>query len=85
MPTASEYIALSEAVTSDWTDDYQGSGVAGLVFTSTADSSKKLFFPACGYAYEGSVVDASSEGGYWSSSLCSDSGVDTAYGLYINS
>ena len=72
MPTTAEFQALGTATTSAWTADYEGSGVAGLVLTSKADSSKKLFFPAAGYCGNGSVYDVGSIGVYWSSSLSSN-------------
>lgn len=83
MPTVSEFIALGEAVTSAWTADYQGSGVAGLVCTDKTDSSKVLFFPACGSAYYGSVDSVDYRGYYWSSSLYADYGGSYAYSLYF--
>ena len=78
MPTVSEFIALGEAVTSAWTADYQGSGVAGVILTSNADGAT-LFFPACGYASFGSVLDVGNFGYYWSSSLYADYGGSYAY------
>ena len=69
MPTASEFIALGEAVTSAWTADYQGSGVAGMICTDKTDSSKTLFFPAAGSCYEGRLTRVDDGGSYWSSSL----------------
>ena len=80
MPTTAEFQALGTATTSAWTSSYEGSGVAGLVLTSKADSSKKLFFPACGSAYGGGVDGVGNYGSYWSSSLYSDY-VDFAYCL----
>ena len=81
MPTVSEFIALREAVTSAWTADYQGSGVAGLVLTSNTDGAT-LFFPACGDASYGSVNDVG-YGNYWSSSLYADYGGSDACSLYF--
>ena len=78
MPTTAEFQALSATTTSAWTSSYEGSGVAGLVLTSNADSSKKLFFPACGNCNNGSVYDVDSYGNYWSSSRLS-SYVQNAY------
>ena len=69
MPTKDEYVALGNAVNTVWTADYQGSGVAGLVCTDKNDSSKVLFFPACGYCSWGSVQDVNIYGYYWASSL----------------
>ncbi len=50
MPTSDEVSALFNATTHAWTSSYQGSGVSGIVFTDKTDSSKTLFFPACGEA-----------------------------------
>ena len=82
MPTVSEWQALGEAVNSAWTADYQGSGVSGLVLTDKTDSSKVLFFPACGYANYGGVRNVDDFGRYWSSSLDADYGEYCAY--YMN-
>lgn len=60
MPTYDEWKALGSATTSAWTTDYQGSGVAGLVLTSNADSSNKLFFPAAGCCLNSGVYDVGS-------------------------
>ena len=84
MPTQDEYFTLSEAVTTAWTADYEGSGVAGLVLTDNDDSNKKLFFPACGLAYDGSVNNVGSRGGCWHSSLNSYDGSYLAYNLSFN-
>ena len=69
MPTIAECQALGNAVNTAWTADYQGSGIAGLILTDKIDSSKVLFFPACGNCYNGSVMGVGSECCYWSSSL----------------
>ena len=87
MPTTAEFQALGSAVNTAWTADYEGSCVAGLVLTSNADSSKKLFFPACGCACYGSMENVGNNGNYWSSSLytedweCPDR---CAYSIYYN-
>ena len=69
MPTYADYATLCNAVTTEWTADYQGSGVAGLVCTDKTDSSKVLFFPACGRCYNGKFYEVGISGYYWSSSL----------------
>ena len=71
MPTTAEFAALGNAVTTAWTADYQGTGVAGMVCTDKTDSSKVLFFPAAGTANDGSVLYVGRFGYYWSSSLYS--------------
>lgn len=68
MPTIAEFQALSATTTSVWTADYEGSGISGFVFTSIADNSKKIFFPATGSADNNSVSSVGSNGHYWSSS-----------------
>lgn len=68
-PTKDEYVALGNAVNTAWTADYQGSGVAGMICTDKTDSSKVLFFPACGNAFDGSVNGVGDYGNCWSSSL----------------
>ena len=84
MPTPAEFKALGTATTSAWTSNYEGSGIAGLVVTSKADSSKKLFFPAAGYCDSGSVTLVRNYGEYWSSSL-NYIGVQSANNLYFTS
>lgn len=69
MPTTAEFQALGNAVNTAWTADYQGSGVAGMICTDKTDSSKTLFFPACGYCDVCAVCDVGFFGNYWSSSL----------------
>ena len=83
MPTTAEFQALSAAVNTEWVTDYQGSGVAGLVCTDKTDSSKVLFFPACGYCYSDYVTGVG-RAYYWSSSL-STFGVQYAYCTSLDS
>ena len=83
MPTTEEYVALATATTSAWTADYQGSDIAGLILTDKIDSSKVLFFPACGTCSNGSVYGVGSYGSYWSSSLNAGYGELSAYGLHF--
>ena len=84
MPTRAEFVALGNATTSAWTTDYMGSGVKGMIVTDKTDSSKQLFFPAAGCAYNGSRYNVGSNGYYWSSSLNS-SNVRNGYNLSFNS
>lgn len=72
MPTIEEYDALLSATTSALTTDYEGSGVSGLVLTSKADSNVKLFFPAVGYANDGSIYEIGYGGGVWSKTVSWD-------------
>lgn len=69
MPTTEEYVALHNAVNATWTADYQGSGIAGVIYTDKTDSSKTLFFPATGGCFNGNITSVGNYGYYWSSSL----------------
>jgi len=84
MPTSDEFAALGNAVNTAWTNDYQGSGVSGLVCTDKTDSSKVLFLPAAGLCNYGSVYYVGSGGYYWSSSLSSSNVQDGRY-MYFGS
>jgi hypothetical protein len=67
MPTYEDYVALSGAVDTAWTEDYKGSGVKGTVVTDKLDSTKELFFPACGRCVNGATNGAGVAGYYWQS------------------
>ena len=85
MPTKDEYAALSAATTNAWTSiTVDNVTVRGRMFTDKTDSSKTLFFPACGQCYGGRDVGVGSSGCYRSSSLYS-SNVQNAYFLYFDS
>lgn len=54
MPTSAQCAELLDNTTSSWTADYNGTGVAGIIFTSNNGNS--IFFPAAGVVVgEGSV------------------------------
>ena len=81
MPTLAEFIALKEATYWVWDDTDLGyyvfasdgtneAGSTGSSIPSDMDkSSALLFFPAAGYGEDTSLVDAGSQGYYWSSTL----------------
>ena len=70
MPTPEQIQELINETTSTWTA--QG-GVNGRLFTSKKDGSKSVFFPAAGYAQDGSVNLSGSFCDVWSSLLDSGS------------
>ena len=78
MPTDEEWTELRNNCTWSWTNDYNGTGVAGRVVV--ASNGNSIFLPAAGsryyinYSYVGSVLY------YWSSSLKTDY---PAYAWYI--
>ncbi len=78
MPTIDELTTLTGATTSVWTNDYQGSGVAGIVLTDNTDASKVLFLPNAGNFYGDELYV---DNAYWSSS--SEIGYDGDYGGWV--
>jgi hypothetical protein len=83
MPTKDEFVTLGAAVNTAWTNDYQGSGVSGLVCTDKTDSSKVLFFPVAGYCNNGRTYLVG--GYYWSSSLYSNVLFSNGLAIYSSS
>ena len=69
MPTKEEFESLRNSTTTEWVENYKESGVNGRLFTDRNDSSKTLFFPACGYCVNGRVYGVGDAGYYWSSSI----------------
>lgn len=71
MPTSAQCAELLDNTTSSWTTDYNGTGVAGVVFTSNNGNS--IFFPAAGVVVDGGSGDRGEWFGIWSSSRFSGS------------
>ena len=67
IPTKAECQELIDNCDVVWTDDYNGTGVTGKVFTSKVNGNS-VFFPATGYFYNSSVNDGGLYGYYWSAS-----------------
>ena len=67
MPTDAEWTELRENCAWKWTDDYNGTGVAGRIVTGSNGNS--IFLPAAGYRSDDDLFGAGYDGGYWSSSL----------------
>ena len=65
-PTQIQELINTANTTSTWTTQ---NGVNGRLFTSKKDTSKSIFFPAAGYAWDGSVLDSGDIGDVWSSML----------------
>lgn len=68
MPTDAEWTELLENCTRTWTNDYNGTGVAGRIVTSKINGNS-IFLPAAGSRNDESLGDAGYYGRYWSSSL----------------
>ena len=71
MPTIDEWKELYNHTTQEWTDNYNDTGVAGYILTSTVSGygDAVLFLPAAGYRGVSYLGDAGAIGYYWSSSL----------------
>ena len=67
MPTYDDWQELFDNCDDTWTDDYNGTGVAGMMFTSKVNGNS-VFLPAAGYCFYSSVYNVGSEGEYWSAS-----------------
>ena len=70
MPTSGECQELIDNTTSEWVDDYNGTGVAGRIFTSNVNGNS-IFVPVSGYCDRGFVLYVGQRGFLWSSSLYS--------------
>lgn len=83
MPTKEECEELIANTKSEWTPNYNGSGIKGMTFTSKTNGNS-IFVPAVG-AVDSGVLDIFGLGGvFWSSSLSSSS-VEKAFNLYFDS
>ena len=67
MPTKAECQELINNCNVVWTDNYNGTGVVGKVFTSKINGNS-VFFPAAGYCSYSTVSSVVSDGFYWSAS-----------------
>lgn len=66
MPTDKQIEELIVNTTTAWTTS---DGVSGMTFTSTKDTSKFIFIPAAGEAFDNSVRSSGDFGGVWSSTI----------------
>ena len=81
MPTDEEWTELRTKCTWTWVTDYNGTGINGRLVTATNGNS--IFLPAAGIRYDATLYYAGSYGGYWSSSLYTDSPFSAWY-VYFN-
>ena len=72
MPTRAEYKELIDNCNCAWTDDYNGTGMGGCIFTSKVNGNS-VFFPAAGYCGNSGMNDVGLDGYYWSASWDSSS------------
>ena len=82
MPTQDDFRCLLENTTHRWTDNYQNSGVRGMVLTDVTDDTKELFFPSAGHCYKDRIHYVYKCGCYWSRLL--DEVVGDAFYMYFD-
>ena len=78
MPTEAEYQELFDNCNAIRTEDYNGTSVAGMIFTSKVNENS-VFLPGAGEYYNSFAQDVGSYGYYWTASCWSDG---AAYFLY---
>ena len=85
-PTDAEWTWLLENCSWTWTDDYNGSGVAGRIVTSNISGyeGNSIFLPAVGFRAGTSLNYPGVIGCYWSSSLYEGSST-AAWGVLFDS
>ena len=83
MPTIAEISELWDNTNSEWVEDYNGTKINGMKFTSKINGNS-IFIPAAGTCFDGSVGYVGYDGNVWSSSLYA-SNPTNAWDLYFNS
>jgi len=87
VPSKEDFISLGESVITAWTNNYQNSGVRGVICTDKNDSSKILFLPATnGIGQAGEMMGVEYYSAYWSNSIYDgDCSVANILELYYDS
>ncbi len=87
MPTKAEYDELIANTSRTWYANYQGSGIAGVLFTSTKTgyTDKSIFMPVSGYRTRTSFSNYNTYGYYWSATVYTGNSYDNAWHLTFNS
>lgn len=82
MPTKSEQDELRAGCTWEWTEDFNGTGIAGQIGTSTTNGNT-IFLPASGSYIGINLVNNGKNGSYWSSTRFDDDDI-SAWSLLVN-
>ena len=78
-PINKDFTELVKNTYKTWIDDYNKTGVSGLLLTSKTNGNS-IFFPASGFCYNSLIGRMSSGGFYWTASI--DSHLDAWY-MYL--
>ena len=78
-PINKDFTELIKNTYKTWIDDYNKTGVSGLLLTSKTNGNS-IFFPASGFCYNSLIGRMGSGGFYWTASI--DSHIDSWY-MYL--
>ncbi len=67
LPTKKDFEDLIDVCDAEWVEDYDHTGLSGVVFTNK-ETRQKIFFPAAGCKRPTVLSDEKSRGYYWTSS-----------------
>lgn len=79
MPTHIEFLNLYDLCNAEWINNYNETGINGLLFKLKTDETKQLFFPACGMINAGSLIQKQFYGYYYSSTITSETSTSLLY------
>ena len=82
MPTDDDFRSLIVNTRPTWIDNYQNSGIDGMLCNDITGDTKELFFPAAGHCYKNNIEYEC--GCYWSRSLASNGTFGNAYLMYFD-
>ena len=84
IPTIEQYQELLNETKHSWVTNYNGTGINGRKFVCKTDSSKYIFIPASGNAWNGSFYFVGISGDLWSSSVDASGAQDANYLLFYS-
>lgn len=73
MPTKTQIEELTKQTKHEWKENYQGSGINGMLFTSKVNSTKSIFIPASGDRWNTLANGRGYNASLWSSSPMTNS------------
>ena len=80
MPTYGELYALEDYTDWTWTTSYNGSGIAGYIFTGRGEYSKNsIFLPAAGWRDGMELLEQGTVGLYWTSWVSNNAGANNFF------
>lgn len=76
MPTITQLVELMSGCSTEWKENYEGSGISGYLFKSKSNS-KSIFLPAAGYINNFAITDLNATCRYYASTLADTNFADT--------